>query len=158
MSHILLIYASMTGNTEEMAEAVAEGIQSRPDIVLDKIDVFDEPCPEVEKYDVLAIGTYTWGDGDMPHEFLDFYDELEKQNLRGKLAFCFGSGDTSYETFCGAVRLFEDQLKQSGAAMPFPSLQTDDMPDMDDLERCRQFGGQIVALAAAPRHSRKETD
>lgn len=71
MAKLLVAYASMTGNTEEIAELIVEGItQGGHEAVLK--DVMDCNAADVLEYDAFLIGVYTWGDGELPDEFLDF--------------------------------------------------------------------------------------
>lgn len=62
-----------------------------------------------------TIATYTYGtDGDLPDEFMDFYEEMEDVDFTGKIAGVVGSGDTFYEYYCKAVDDFEEQFKKFG--------------------------------------------
>src|SRR5699024_7854456 len=117
MEHILLIYASMSGNTEKMAFAIAEGLRGDQVNVTVK-DIF-EIRDEVEtlnlsQYDALLIGTYTWMDGDVPDEFLTFYDDLPLWDLTGQKGAVFGSYDSTYGNDGAAIELFIDALKEAG--------------------------------------------
>lgn len=68
MAKVLVIYASMTGNTEEMAEAIAEGAKAAGASVVLK-EAFNATASELNDYDGIIMGAYTWGDGELP-EFL----------------------------------------------------------------------------------------
>ena len=60
------------------------------------------------------IATYTYGtDGDLPDEFMDFYEEMEDVDFTGKIAGVVGSGDTFYEYYCKAVDDFEANNSRS---------------------------------------------
>lgn len=145
MSKMIMVYASMTGNTEEMANAIAEGIQeSGNDLEIN--DIFDNPsASELEKYDGILLGSYTWGEGDLPDEFLDFYEEMDQIDLTGKKAVVFGSGDTVYEDFAGAVDILIAKLQERGAEVVLNGLKVDTSPLPEDLERCKQLGIDFVA-------------
>ncbi|MNZ84070.1 Flavodoxin [compost metagenome] len=144
MSKIIIVYASLTGNTEEMAELIAEGIRSTGAIADLKVV---EECNAVilKKYDAFILGTYTWGDGELPDEFLDFVEEMEELELKGVVASVFGSGDTTYRLFCGAVDELEEQLQGWGAVIAQESLKIEFGPTKEEKELCRQFGEKIVA-------------
>lgn len=63
---VLIGYISMSGNTEEIAEILKNVL------VLKDCEVDMEYLDQIEAetmlaYDCAFIGTYTWGDGDMPH-------------------------------------------------------------------------------------------
>jgi hypothetical protein len=50
----LLVYESMFGNTEKVARAVAEGMQTHMDV--DVVGVGDAPTPVLDHVDVLVVG------------------------------------------------------------------------------------------------------
>ncbi|WP_206093408.1 flavodoxin [Paenibacillus yonginensis] len=143
MSKILIVYASLTGNTEEIAELIAEGIQAAgSEVVLKMVD----ECSAVEllKYDAFMLGAYTWGGGELPDEFLDFVEELEELDLQGRPAAVFGSGDTGYPIYCGAVDELEDRLKAWGAALVQGGLKIEYGPSQEEKGKCRDFGRTFV--------------
>ncbi|MBU5352315.1 flavodoxin [Paenibacillus silvae] len=144
MAKWLVAFASMTGNTEEIAELIAEGItQSGHEV--DLKSVTDCNAADVLDYDGFMIGVYTWGDGELPDEFLDFYEELDELDLSGRRAAVFGSGDTSYEQFCKAVDLTAEKLQERGAEVSPETLKIEYSPLEQEKETCRDFGKRFVA-------------
>ncbi|MBB6022665.1 flavodoxin I [Paenibacillus sp. JGP012] len=144
MAKWLVAFASMTGNTEEIAELIAEGItQSGHEV--DLKSVTDCNAADVLDYDGFMIGVYTWGDGELPDEFLDFYEELDELDLSGRRAAVFGSGDTSYEQFCKAVDLTAEKLQERGAEVSPETLKIEYSPLEQEKETCRDFGIRFVA-------------
>ena len=66
-----IVYASMTGNTEEIADIVAEAFEDL------ELEVEIDECTQVdaadfEEADICVVATYTYGDGDLPDEIVDF--------------------------------------------------------------------------------------
>ena len=145
MTKILVVYASMTGNTEEMANAIAEGAKETGVEVVSK-ESFDASAAELSEYDGIIIGAYTWGDGELPDEFLDFYEEMDALDLRGKKAAVFGSGDTSYEIYCGAVDIIEAKLKELGAEIVGESIKFEYNPSETEKEQGRNLGRLVAGL------------
>lgn len=143
MSNIILIYASMTGNTEEMSEAVAEGIREEGGELVMK-SVLDANVSELKQYEGILLGTYTWGDGDLPDEFLDFYDEMDHIQLKYKRAAVFGSCDSAYLAYGAAVDTLIEKLKELGADVVLPGLKIEMTPSSQDKETCKEFGRQFV--------------
>jgi flavodoxin I len=139
MANVVLIYASMTGNTEEMSEAIAEGIREEGGELVMK-SVMHANASELEQYDGIILGAYTWGDGELPDEFLDFYDEMDDIQLKQKKAAAFGSCDSFYTAYGAAVDILIDKLKQIGAEVDHPGLKIDLEPGSQEKEECRQFG------------------
>ncbi|UPK41843.1 MULTISPECIES: flavodoxin [Paenibacillus] len=144
MAKLLVAYASMTGNTEEIAELIVEGIKQGGHEV-DLKSVTDCNASDVLDYDGFLIGVYTWGDGELPDEFLDFYEELDELDLSGKRAAVFGSGDTSYEQYCGAVDLAAAKLLERGAEVSPEMLKIEYSPMEQEKDTCRDFGKRFAA-------------
>ena len=129
MTKMILIYASMGGNTEMMAEEVANGVRQEGED-LEVIDIMDGiEASALENYDGVLLGSYTWGDGELPDDFLDFYDEMESINLTGKKAAVFGSCDSAYPHFGAAVDILMEKLRERGAEVYPQGLKVDNTPD-----------------------------
>jgi flavodoxin I len=145
LSKVAVVYASVTGNTEAMAEMVAVGVRNAgaecdvhlvdglsPDLLLD--------------YDAFLFGTYTWGeDGDVPDEVEDFLGDMEGvEDLAGTLCACFGTGDHDYEYFCGAVDKVEKRLEAMDIALVQDNLKVENEPGSEEEEQCHAFGENFV--------------
>ncbi|MGY3766626.1 flavodoxin [Vagococcus vulneris] len=115
MALVKIVYASMTGNTEEISEIIEDKF------VDEGLDVEREECSDVDSdffddADVCVIATYTYGDGDLPFEFEDFFSDLPDEDLTGKIYGVVGSGDTEYgEFYCQSARDFIEQFEKTGA-------------------------------------------
>lgn len=146
MSEIIMVFASMTGNTEEMANAIAEGIrESGKELEIN--DIIEIPtASKLEAFDGILLGSYTWGEGDLPDEFLDIYEEMEEIDLSGKKAVVFGSGDTVYDQYGGAVDILIEKLKERGAEVVLEGLKVNTNPSPDDIQNCKEFGREFVKL------------
>jgi len=139
MAKILIAYASMSGNTEEIAELIKSNLEPFGyDIDIEEIEHLD--IQKLVEYDGILLGVYTWGNGDLPYEVEDFYDEIENVDLTGKKAAIFGSGDRSYPEFCAAVDLLEEKLELSGAEIVQKGLKIELAPEAEeDIEQCNSF-------------------
>jgi flavodoxin I len=137
-----MVYASMTGNTLDMAEAIVEGINEQEEVVMK--DVIEVHADELENYDGILLGAYTWGDGDLPDEFIDFYEEMNQINLKGKKAAVFGSCDSAYEQVGAAVDILIQKLIDQGAEVILEGLKIELTPTEEDKEICRQFGRDFI--------------
>lgn len=143
MAKLLMIYTSMTGNTEEIANAIAEGVEEEG-ADLEVKEVLDADASELEAYDGILLGAYTWGDGELPDDFLDFYDDMDGLDLTGKKAAVFGSCDSSYEKYGAAVDILIEKLQQLGADIVLEGLKIELSPSAEEKEVCKQFGKQFV--------------
>ncbi|MNW24196.1 Flavodoxin [compost metagenome] len=146
---VIIVYASMTGNTEEIAELIAEGVRQEGHEAVLK-ESHECSASELLEYDGYIMGLYTWGDGELPDEFEDLFEELDEVDLAGTRTALFGSGDTSYAEFCGAVDLLEKKLKERGATVAQESLKLEFNPRDDEKETCRSFGRQYVQHSKEP--------
>ena len=108
-----LFFGSTTGTTEELAGKNAERLNGAAS---DVHNVGETQADAVAPYDVLLLGTSTWGDGELQDDWYDFLDALKKQDLSGKKVGLFGCGDSeSYpDTFCDGVGLIYEALASTG--------------------------------------------
>ncbi|WP_243387282.1 flavodoxin [Bacillus kexueae] len=144
MKKILLIYTSMSGNTESIAQEIVNGIKRTGEEV-EVLELFEvESLSLLSEYDGILLGAYTWGDGELPDEFIGFYEELNDLDLRGKVCATFGSGDTMYPQFCAAVDLLEMKLRDRGATIVQQGLKIEFSPEGEEIEVCRMFGEQFA--------------
>lgn len=98
----LVAYLSYSGNTEEVAEMIAnEALDSGLSVDMHRIGI-DRPI-DAEKYDYIFLGTFTWEKGTTPDEVKDFVLEV---GYKPDNVAVFGTGDTQFggdELFCKAV-------------------------------------------------------
>lgn len=122
MPKALIIFASLTGNTQSMADLLAQKLRSL-DVESEVVECMQIYPEEFEDYDICVVATYTYGtDGDLPDEMLDFYEDLEKVDLSGKVYGVLGSGQRFYEHFCRAVDYFDEQFQKTNAVRGAESL------------------------------------
>jgi flavodoxin I len=90
-------------------------------------NVTDAGVDELADYDAIVFGCSTWGEGELQDDFIDFYDGMDGVSLEGKKAAVFGPGDSEDypDTFCEAVDILEDALKNSGALIVTESFKVD---------------------------------
>ncbi|WP_336184149.1 flavodoxin [Bacillus sp. 205(2023)] len=144
MGKILLVYATMSGNTEAMADLIEKGLQEA-EAEVDRFEAMDIDDAELfNDYEHIILGTYTWGDGDLPDEFLDLAEEMEALDFAGKTCAVFGSGDTAYEYFCGAVDTLEEKIKERGGEIVLPSVKVEMNPEGEEEEVLKEFGRQFA--------------
>lgn len=90
MKKVFIAYFSLTGNTEKMAQFVAEGVRfSGNQAVIQKISDI-KTVNELNDYDGYIFGSPTYH-RDMPEPMKTFLFLAKKGNLEGKLAGAFGS-------------------------------------------------------------------
>lgn len=108
-----IFYGSTTGTTEAVAEDIAKllGVAAA-----DVRNVADASADETAKYDLLVLGSPTWGCGDLQDDWYEFLEALKARDLAGKKVALFGCGDSGGypDTFCDAVGLLYDGLQGTG--------------------------------------------
>jgi flavodoxin I len=139
----LVAYCSMSGNTEEIAETIGKGI-SQAGANVDVKDILMVDVKDLLNYDGVLLGAYSWGDGDLPDEFLDFYEGMDQISLKGKKAAAFGSCDSSYEHRGGAVDILVEKLNEIEADVVLEGLKIDLAPTAEEKEQCIQYGMEFV--------------
>ena len=131
MSKIAVIYWSMSGNTEAMANAIAEGAQGAGAEV-DVKQVSDITVDQALEYDKLALGCPAMGAEVLEEsEFEPFFTELESR-LGGKKVALFGSygwGDGQW------MRDWQQRVDDANASLyNGEGLIINETPDDDGLE------------------------
>lgn len=139
MPSVLVVYASLTGNTEAAAEIIEEAFK-KMDVEVELVEsIFADP-EDFLTADIAIVGTYTYGtDADLPDEIVDFYEELAEVNLKGKIYGTFGSGDTFYDKYCKSVDDFNEQFEGTGATKGAESVKIDLDPEEEDSKNLQIF-------------------
>lgn len=113
MKKVGIFYGSTTGTTEAVAFKIAK-LMGMADG--DVHDVASSTPSQLGDYDLLILGTSTWGSGEIEEDWLDFLDGAEELSLKGKKIALFGCGDeTMTDTFCNGVGELYSRLKPTGA-------------------------------------------
>ena len=108
-----IFYGSSTGVTAEVAQEIAKKLGVAD---ADVHNVAKSAPSDVAPYDVLILGSSTWGAGELQDDWYDFLDGLEVLDLKDKQIALFGCGDESMsDTFCGAVGEIYNRLQKTGA-------------------------------------------
>ena len=143
MNQIGVIYWSQTGNTEQMANAVCEGIKNAgAEAVL--LNVSAVSAQEAAGYDRIALGCPAMGAEVLEEsEFEPFFTELEGK-LGGKRVALFGSygwGDGQW------MRDWVARTDNTGTILVNEEgLMAHETPDDDALAACRALG-ELLAKA-----------
>lgn len=130
-----VIYWSGTGNTEEMAKAVAEGAGAE----LFNVSAFSG---SVSDYDRIAFGCPSMGAEELEEsEFEPFFAGIEGL-LAGKTIALFGSygwGDGEW------MRNWVERAKNAGATVcGDEGLIVNETPSADDIADCRALGEKLI--------------
>ena len=138
MSRILVLYYSRSGNTEKMANAVAEGAKNAgiPDMEL----TYHVDAEDLGNFDAILLGAPTYHH-DMPIDMKTLFEDAADKgvNLKGKVGGAFGSYGWSGE----APKLLLEIMKNKFEMQVIePPLLARYVPDGTMLDKCRAFGKQ----------------
>ncbi len=140
MPKILVIYYSKTGNTEKMAKAVVEGVNTVPGLETEL--TFHVEAEQLKDFDAIIVGTPTYHH-DTVMDLKRLFEEAAVKNvdLKGKVGAAFGSYGWSGE----APRLvLEIMKKRFGMEVVEPPLLVRYTPDQPALEKCRELGRKVA--------------
>lgn len=133
---LAIVYTSKTGNTEDLVHFLRDLFLEKR-IMVELFRIEDFPVVKLFTFDAVIIGTYTWGDGEIPVEMLALYRAFETEEVDHIVTGIIGSGDSFYPEFCGAVDAFRDMLYvQSRLAA---TLKIEVAMQVADQERCSRF-------------------
>lgn len=133
---LAIVYSSVTGNTEKLAEMVQEAAQNQG-ITIELYPVDEFPLSQLQWLDVVMIGTYTWGSGEIPEEMHSLYQAIEKLGRKELRTAVFGTGDSFFAEFCGAVDRFRDMLYVKTQLVA--TLKVELTPQPSDEARCEKL-------------------
>ena len=140
MRKTAVVYWSGTGNTQMMAEKVAEGVRAAGA----EADVYN--CTEfsadlMDNYEAVAFGCPSMGSEQLEDtEFEPVFTECEAK-LSGKVIGLFGSygwGDGEW------MRSWESRCNDDGANLACDSVICNETPDDDALAACRELGASLA--------------
>ena len=140
MSKVAIVYWSGTGNTEAMANYVAEGVKKAGG----EADLFTSAefgADKAGEYDRIAFGCPSMGAEQLEEsEFQPMFDEVSPV-LSGKKIALFGSygwGDGEW------MRNWEKDCDDAGINLVCDSITCQEAPNDDTLEACRAMGKQLA--------------
>lgn len=93
-----VVYATITGNNEDIADIVTEAFEDAG-VDVKETEISQTDPAAFEDVDICVVCPYTYDEGALPEEGMDFYDDLSELNLKGKVYGVAGSGDVFYEEF-----------------------------------------------------------
>lgn len=139
MSKIAVVYWSGTGNTEAMANAVADGAENAGASV-EKFTADEFSAAKMDAFDAVAFGCPAMGAEELEEgEFEPMFSACESK-LRGKRIALFGSyawGDGEW------MRSWEETCRNAGADLACESVICMEAPDDEAEAACRALGAAL---------------
>lgn len=113
-----IFYGSSTGTTKKVAEMIGNLLGVAEEDIMNVATVAPS---KVADYEVLLLGTSTWGRGELQDDWYNYIAGLEEMDLAGKKIALFGCGDEKMKnTFCNGVGELYDRLGKSRATFVAP--------------------------------------
>jgi len=140
MPRIVVFYYSRTGNTEKMAQAIAEGCRS---VLGTEVDVsYYLPPEQLVAFDAILVGSPTYHH-DMPGTIKSYFEEaaVKNVNLKAKVAAAFGSYGWSGEAPKFVIEILKNKFGMNVTEPPFLIKYA---PDQTSLERCSALGKRVA--------------
>lgn len=137
MKDIAVIYWSGTGNTEKMAQAVAEGIKNSNQANARLMTVDKASVEDIKKVDAVALGCPSMGAEVLEETEMEPFIESIKDDVKGKKVALFGSygwGDGQW------MRDWEVRMEDYGVALVDDGLTVNEEPDEFAISACKELG------------------
>ena len=139
MSKVAVVYWSGTGNTEAMANKVAEGVKAAgAEVEVISADDFDGT--DISGFDGVAFGCPAMGDEELEDSVFQPVFEACEAKLAGKKVALFGSygwGDGEW------MRSWEEKCQNDGVALAVDSVICNEDPDDEAQAACIELGKAI---------------
>lgn len=139
MSKVAVVYWSGTGNTEAMANKVAEGAKAvGAEVEVISADDFDGT--DISGFDGVAFGCPAMGDEELEDSVFQPVFEACEAKLAGKKVALFGSygwGDGEW------MRSWEEKCQNDGVALAVDSVICNEDPDDEAQAACIELGKAI---------------
>ena len=139
MSKVAVVYWSGTGNTEAMANKVAEGAKAAgAEVEVISADDFDGT--DISGFDGVAFGCPAMGDEELEDSVFQPVFEACEAKLAGKKVALFGSygwGDGEW------MRSWEEKCQNDGVALAVDSVICNEDPDDEAQAACIEIGKAI---------------
>jgi len=146
MTKVKIVYASITGNDEDMAYVLTERFEDLG-CEVEMSEVSQTDAADFEDTDICVIASYTYDQGIVPDVALDFFDDMHDLDLSGKIYGTCGSGDRFYEDFCRAVDEFAKAFEEVGATKGSDSVRVELSPEQADIDHLDHFAEEIYKKA-----------
>jgi flavorubredoxin len=144
MSKVVIIYSSLSGNTEKMAEAVRDGAISEGATVSMK-KAPDATADDVLEADAVIMGTPNFSSY-MSGMMKDFFD----RNLFGIRGKCDGKPYATFGSYGGggevAIEALNKMIDGLGLKKAFDSVGAQREPSEEALDACRALGSNMAML------------
>ena len=162
MKKIAMVYYSGTGNTEAMADIIADELRDKAEVIvadpssfgpadMDKYDAFAFGCPamgnevleeDMDKYDAFAFGCPAMGNEVLEEDTYEPMFAAIEGSLEGKRIILFGSygwGDGEW------MRNWEERCRNAGAILAADPVIANEAPDDDAAAALKAAADALIS-------------
>lgn len=137
---VAVIYASTTGNTEAMANAICDSLKEKgADVLCSTADGADQAAALA--CDVLLLGSPAMGDEVLEDSVEEFFAAIEG-SISGKKIGIFGSYDWGDGKW---LRDWADRIKSQGAVLLGEPLMVHLTPEADGVQKCKTWAASMLS-------------
>ena len=121
-----ILYATQTGNAEEVAQNLSSLAKSKG-FTVNINEMNHYTMDQFRKLKNVAIVTSTYGEGEVPEMGIEFWKDLEASKIKiNKLRYgLIALGDRSHEIFCGAGKAISKKLDELDGKKIIENLECD---------------------------------
>jgi sulfite reductase (NADPH) flavoprotein alpha-component len=144
----LILYASQTGNAQEIAESLQQSLESKG-CKTNLESTLDIKLARLKDYALIVVIASTHGEGEPPDDAIDFYEAVlskKAPSLNGVKHAVLGLGDSSYEFFCQTAKDFDSALLKLGSVPLIERLDCDVDYQQEALNWTTQLVGAIADI------------
>lgn len=143
MNQVTIVYWSGTGNTENMANMLAEGAKSAgTDVQIQSVDVAN--ADELAQLEGFALGCPSMGAEELEESEMEPFVTSLEGKVSGKKIVLFGSygwGDGQW------MRDWEQRMQQAGAEIVGgEGIISNDAPDDETEQKLREAGEKLAQI------------
>ena len=80
----VVVFVTITGNNEDVADIITDALEDHG-VEVDENEMTMADVADFADADICVICPYTYDEGALPDEGLDFFDDLKEADLKGKV-------------------------------------------------------------------------
>ena len=137
-----IIYATQTGNAEEVAQNLNSLAKSKG-FTVNINEMNHYTMDQFRKLKNVAIVTSTYGEGEVPEMGIEFWKDLESSSIKiSNLKYgLIALGDRSHEIFCGAGKAISKKLDELDGKKVIENLECD-----GDTEGTKEWSDKFLDI------------
>lgn len=139
MKKITIVYWSGTGNTEAMANAIADGAREGGNEVK-LLSVDKASLSDIEEAEAVALGCPSMGAEVLEESEMEPFVDSIQGVISGKKLALFGSYDWGNGEW---MQDWEQRMEGYGASLVDLGLIINLEPDNDGIDKCRELGAKL---------------